>query len=1377
MFVAWVTTNLSQRIVGRLVQLPAPVTFILSQLGFTWPAEIDLPESPSGVMIPPLRVESMPTHIQSKPVLLHSLPVFDEFSLVVCSMRSLRRVHHEPASAVRTIQVTPSAHPMKRAERLSANRHHTGAMKKSDLRSTFLVSVALLGNLFLGGPVWAASCPVVTFFATGTFSAGTNPVFVAIGEFNGDGKPDLVVANAGTGNISVLLANGDGTFQPPVSYGGLSGPSSVAVGDFNGDGKRDLAVANTGTTNVSVLLGNGNGTFQAPLNYGAGETSQSVAVGDFNVDGKLDLAVANRVSANVSVLLGNGNGTFQDPVSYDVGTDPLFVAVGDFNGDGKPDLAVANSALFDETQPSVSILLNNGNGTFQAAVNYGAGMSPRSIAVGDFNSDGKLDLAVANYGGFGSGQFAGSSVSVWLGNGNGTFQTPVDYGAGEGPISVGIGDFRGNGRLDLAVANDRSASASVLLGNSNGTFQAAMNYGTGTNPRSVAVGDLNNDGRPDLAVANLGGVSVLLSTCVTTADLGITLTGSPPVVLVGQNLTYTIIATNAGAVAGNDVVVSDTLPSGVSFVSANTTQGTATLSNNVVIGNLGTLNAGSGATITIVVTATTSGSLTNFASISGSGAESNTDNNTDVVVNSANSPPTISSIADQVVNEDTPTGAITITIGDMETNPSLLTLSSVSSNTNLVTAANFAFGGFGANRNVTITPLQNRFGITTNTITVSDGSATASTTFVLTVNSANDPPSFVKGANQTGLEDAGARTVSGWATAISAGPADEAGQSVTFLVSNNNNGLFSSQPAVAVNGTLTYTPASNANGSATVTVQLQDNGGTANGGINVSPAQTFTITVTAVNDAPAFTKGSNQTIAENLGPQTFPGWATAISAGPPNEAAQTLTFLVSNNNTTLFSMQPAIASNGTLTYTTATNASGTATVTVQLQDNGGTANGGVNTTAPQTFTITVSSVNSPPVLAALANQTVNEGASLALTASATDPDVPANTLTFTLDPGAPAGLTINGTTGALSWTPTEAQGPSTNTVTVRVTDNGSPPLSDAKSFTVTVNEVNTAPVLAVIANQTINEGATLSLSISATDADIPANTLTFSVDPGAPAGMTINVSSGALSWTPSEAQGPSTNTVTVRVTDSGSPALSDAKSFLVVVNEVNAPPVLAAIANQTVNEGSLLTLTASASDPDLPANTLTFSLLSPPAGASINAGSGVFTWTPSEAQGPGSYTIMARVMDSASPSLSATQSFTVTVNDVNNAPVLAAIANQTINEGATLSLTVSATDPDVPANTLTYSLDPGAPAGASINASIGVFTWTTSEAQGPSSSTIMLRVTDNGVPSLSDVKSFTVTVNEVNSTPALTAIPNQTINEGGTLTLAASASDPDLPAN
>ena len=235
-----------------------------------------------------------------------------------------------------------------------------------------------------------------------------------------------------------------------MNYGAGGAPTSVAVGDFNGDGKLDLAVAKPSST-VSVLLGNGDGTFQAALNYNAGTNPTSVAVGDFN--GSPDLVVTNDNDAagTVSVLIAIGDGGFHPPVTYAVGTGPTSVAVGDFRGDGKLDLAATNQG-----SNTVSVLLGNGDGTFQAAVNYGVTFSsPTSVAVGDFNGDGKPDLAVA--------LSDGSTVTVLPGNGDGTFQAGVSYAVGGGLLSVAVGDFNRDGQSDLAMANQAGNNVAILL--------------------------------------------------------------------------------------------------------------------------------------------------------------------------------------------------------------------------------------------------------------------------------------------------------------------------------------------------------------------------------------------------------------------------------------------------------------------------------------------------------------------------------------------------------------------------------------------------------------------------------------------------------------------------------------------------------------------------------------------------------------------------------------------------------------------------------------------------------------------------------------------------------------------------------------------------
>lgn len=367
------------------------------------------------------------------------------------------------------------------------------------------------------------------------------------------------------------------------------------------------------------------------------------------------------------------------------------------------------------------------------------------------------------------------------------------------------------------------------------------------------------------------------------------------------------------------------------------------------------------------------------------GVDSSASQTFTITVTAVNDVPSFIKGTDRTLNEDSSSQTIfgwatNISSGPADESSQTLTFQ-VTSNTN--PALFFAGPTVNSSGTLSFTLASNANGSAAITIVLKDSGGTANggvdtsgpQTFTITVNSVNDAPSFSRGLNQTVNEDAGAQTVTNWATNISAGPADESAQTLTFqIVSNNNAPLFSAGPAISPTGTLTYTPANDASGTASITINLKDNGGTANSGNDTSGSQSFTITVNSVNDAPSFIKGANQTINEDAGGQTVAGWATAISPGAANESAQILTFTATNDNNALFSVQPAISSSGTLTYTPLADASGIANVSVTLKDNGGTLNGGVDTSAAQTFTITLNSVNDAPSFTKGADQTVNNNA-------------------------------------------------------------------------------------------------------------------------------------------------------------------------------------------------------------------------------------------------------------------------------------------------------------------------------------------------------------------------------------------------------------------
>ena len=359
-----------------------------------------------------------------------------------------------------------------------------------------------------------------TFHDVKSYQAGTQPYAIAMGDFNHDGIQDIALADSGTSitdtgsnKVSVLLGNGDGTFRPAANYAVGKLPSSIAAYDFNGDGNLDLAVVNHQDGTISILFGNGDGTFQSAVTYTAGTNAIGLVVADLNADGKVDLATGSLGSSNtdqVTVLLGNGDGTFQAPLNSAIpGNGIEAVAEEDFNGDGKPDLAVASYY-----SNNVVIVLGNGDGTFQPAGNTLSALGPVSVAAADLNGDGKVDLVVGNY--------TTSNLAIFLGSGDGTFQaSPSYYQVGNDPLSIVVADLNGDGKPDLAVANVNDNFVSILQGKGDGTFSEAINYAGPKGSSAIAVGDVNGDGKPDIAIAGywFNQVSILLNDTATPVQL------------------------------------------------------------------------------------------------------------------------------------------------------------------------------------------------------------------------------------------------------------------------------------------------------------------------------------------------------------------------------------------------------------------------------------------------------------------------------------------------------------------------------------------------------------------------------------------------------------------------------------------------------------------------------------------------------------------------------------------------------------------------------------------------------------------------------------------------------------------------------------------
>jgi hypothetical protein len=480
----------------------------------------------------------------------------------------------------------------------------------------------------------------------------------------------------------------------------------------------------------------------------------------------------------------------------------------------------------------------------------------------------------------------------------------------------------------------------------------------------------------------------------------------------------------------------------------------------------------------------------------------------------------------------------------------------------------------------------------------------------------------------------------------------------------------------ASTGVVTYTPSSDYNGADSFTFVAHDGSAT-------SSVATVTITVGAVNDTPSFTVSSSTiTVDEDSSAFSLSGWATTLFAGATDEAAQLLSFIVGVNVSSLFSVLPSISSLGTLTFTPAADANGSATVTVKIKDNGGTTNGGSDTSASSTFTISLAPVNDAPALSSIGATSTDEGTLLSFTVEASDVDA-GDVLTYSAS-NLPTGAVFDTDSHNFSWMPGYDQAGSYPNVHFEIGDGTA---TTSEDITITVNNVNRDPVLDQINNgeaYQINEGGNVNFTASSTDPDTE-DTLTFSID-GLPAGAIFNTSTGVFDWTTGFTQSGNYD-MTIHVTDGTSTA---SQNFSIDVGDVDRTPTMSTPLLQVLNEGEILDVTPTSSDPDGDILEYSLSGTAKSAGATIDSTTGQITWTTDESDGPGIYfaTVTAKetgVPEGTHTSRRVTRAFVIIIKEVNEAPVTQDVSTST-DEDTTATTTLSATDADNTHQRITFQL-------------------------------------------------------------------------------------------
>jgi VCBS repeat-containing protein len=1124
------------------------------------------------------------------------------------------------------------------------------------IRLAILLASTLFAALLLAPPAWALT--PVTFTGPTNFAVGDGPNSVAVGDFNGDGDPDLAVANEFGGSVSVLLGGAGGGFSAATNFATGGFPFAVAVGDFNGDSDPDLAVADGLNGIIKVLLGSTGGTFTGPTNFPAGTFPASVAVGDFNGDGDPDLAVTDQAAGKILVLRGTTGGGFTAPTTVGTAAGPYSVAVGEFNGDADPDLAVA-----DPYSGNVLVLLGSADANFTAPATVASGADPDSVAVGDFNGDGDPDLAVADQ--------SPGEIMVLLGSTGGTFTGPTILTTDSGVSAVAVADFNRDGDPDLAVSNFNLSRVSVLLGSTGGTFTAPTNFAVGSTQTSVVAADFNGDSKPDLAATkfNTDNVAVLLNstvtpnqapvavgdayttaedTALTVATPGVLGNDSDPdgdplsAVLVTEpghgaltlnangSFSYTPAADFAGSDSFSYRASDGTLTSNVATVTItvtaandapaadddtySTTEDIAlTVNAPGVLGNDSDPDHDSLSAVRVsgpshgTLTLNANGSFTYTPASNFNGSDAFTYRANDGTVDSNQATVSISVTA---VN-DTPTAAddaystaedTTLTVNapgvlDNDNDPEHDPLSAV-----LVSGPSHGTLTLNGNGSFTYRPEDDFNGSDSFTYRASDGTLSSNpATVTISVTPVNDTPTAADDAYSTTEDTALTVAVPG----VLGNDNDPDGNPLSaVLVAGPSNGTLT----LNANGSFTYTPAAHYDGTDSFTYRASD------GTLDSNQAK-VTLTVTAINEAPTAGDDTYSTTEDTALTVAAPG--VLGNDNDPDHDSLSAVRVSGPSHGTL-----TLNANGSFTYTPASNFNGSDSFTYR-------ANDGTVDSNQATVTITITATNDRPTADDDAYSTAED---TALTVNApgvlgddSDPDHDPLSAVLVLKPSHGT-LTLNAN-GSFTYRPEENFNGS-DSFTYRASDGSL--MSDSAKVTLTVSARNDAPTAADDA-YTTTEDTDLTVAapgVLGNDSDPDHDSLSAVRVSGPSHGtLTLNAN-GSFTYSP-DANFNGSDSFTYRASD-GTLTSSLTTATLTVTADNDPPKVMVAAGGTCGRDDHSGTVNLTVDDVESSADKLTLSASSPALVSNVNfAGSGAArTMTVSTVDGrSGTATLTVTVSD------------------------------------------------------------------------------------------------------------------------------------------------------